>query len=584
MFRSSQNIGPFKSTRRLLYLHSGYAGITAALGTMLLTSFAAAPSFADDAEIQKELAALKAQINLQKQQLDAQKVQIRELVSGMREQSADVKKTKKKIEMVADRPASQPVIKGPAENAPLISLYDKKLHLGGITVTPGGFVAMETEWRSRSVQSEAGLTLWGAIPMHNSASGATNELRMTPRQSRFNLLIQGDISPSIEASGFIDTDFYGVGTGSNNLAVNGYLPRMRQLYSNVDFNDIGFHILAGSAWSLITPNSKGITPRNEVGMITIENQPVPGLASARQAQVRFTKDFDKKLWLSLSVEESQTAFGSGCNPIVANTGAAITPTVVNGATVTCQAGGIGGYAQGGETTPYSLNRVPDVIGKVAYEADLGGRNVHFEAFGMYRNFYDRVTFSNGTGTSDSTNAFSGGGAALGQIIPNKLDFIVQTLMGRGIGRYGPSGLGDATIATNGSILPLRGLDLFGGLIFHPTSQIDIYGYGGYERLFSSYTQTAPGTYLGYGLPNANDTGCNTEGSALCTGNTSNVWQLTGGIWDRVYEGPFGAIRIGVQYSYTKRTLFGSSDGPGSNYIQPSADDHMFLTSLRYYPF
>jgi hypothetical protein len=421
--------------------------------------------------------------------------------------------------------------------------------------------------------------------MHNSALGNTHEFKASARQTRFALLVEGNVSPGIVGSGYIEGDFLGVGTGSNNNATNSYVPRLRHAYLNVDLAESGFHILAGQAWSLVGENSKGITPRNEVGMITIENQPTPGLVSARQVQLRLTKDFDKKLWLSVSAEESATTFGSGCGAIVSNTGAAVAPTtVVNGQTVTCQAGGVNGYAQGGETTPYSLNQAPDIIGKIAYEARVADRDVHLETFGLYRNYLDRVNYTNGTNVSQSTNSFAIGGGIVATIIPQRLDMIATGLIGKGIGRYGASGLGDATLAANGAVAPLRGADFFGGFVFHATDKIDLYSYGGFEKLYAKYSATAPGVYVGYGAPNAVDTGCYIEGSTACAGNTHLVWQVNGGIWDKIYQGPFGYVRAGLQYTYVKRDLFASTAGPGGSRITPSGDDHIFYTSLRYYPF
>jgi len=56
-------------------------------------------------------------------------------------------------------------------------------------------------------------------------------------------------------------------------------------------------------------------------------------------------------------------------------------------------------------------------------------------------------------------------------------------------------------------------------------------------------------------------------------------QLAGGFWDKVYQGSYGQVRVGVQYSYTELTAFSGMTGG-----QPKTNDSMIFTSFRYYPF
>jgi hypothetical protein len=55
-------------------------------------------------------------------------------------------------------------------------------------------------------------------------------------------------------------------------------------------------------------------------------------------------------------------------------------------------------------------------------------------------------------------------------------------------------------------------------------------------------------------------------------------QLTAGFWDKLYQGSFGSVRFGLQYSYTELTAF-----PGGGFA-PKTSDNMIFTSFRYYPF
>ena len=85
--------------------------------------------------------------------------------------------------------------------------------------------------------------------------------------------------------------------------------------------------------------------------------------------------------------------------------------------------------------------------------------------------------------------------------------------------------------------------------------------------------------IGYGNPSFVNTGCfSATSTATCTGNVETVEQINAGMWDNTYDGDYGKLRIGLQYSYTYLKGF---DGVGG---APSTDEHMLFTSFRYYPF
>lgn len=560
---------------------------TGFLAFLLLTTSSTA-LFAEDADVKKEIAELKAMVH-------AQNAQISSLKAAVGEQRVETRRTKEKIKVVADR-TYEPPMRSPGYDAggfnPIGGFDDKKLHFGGITITPGGYFAAESVFRTRATQ--AGLiSNFSAIPFPNSSLTHTSEFKPSAQQSRFAMLVEGNITPSILGAGYLETDFLGDGTTSNNNQTYSYVPRVRNLYVTLDFNDFGFHVLAGQSWSLATLNSKGITPRNEVFAPTIDNQPMPGFVYNRQPQIRVVKDFDKKLWMALSLESPQTTFGNGCNATVNNTGAAIAATTpVAGVNVTCEAQGTGGgYGQTGQTQQFTLNHIPDVIAKVAYEARVADRDVHIEGMGFYRDFYDRVNYGTlaaagytGGSSNKDTTGYGVGGGLVAAVIPKRLDFQMNGLIGRGIGRYTGSPISDATIANDGSVRALGGRSINGGFVLHATPQFDLYAFAGSDTIDAGYSSNGAGGYTGYGAPNANDSGCYIEGSANCAGNTHRIWQLTGGLWDKIYEGKFGYFRAGVQYSFTQRELFTSSNGPGGVSGTPKTSDSTFLTSLRYYPF
>ena len=118
---------------------------------------------------------------------------------------------------------------------------------------------------------------------------------------------------------------------------------------------------------------------------------------------------------------------------------------------------------------------------------------------------------------------------------------------------------------------------------HPITDIDLYSYVGTEQTGRKYFN-AGGKSYGYGNPLYSNAGCDIElSTATCTANTSGVVQGTIGAWWRFLHGDYGTIQTGIQYSYTRRTVFDGVTGPGGT-GNASTDENTLLFSLRYSPF
>jgi hypothetical protein len=233
-----------------------------------------------------------------------------------------------------------------------------------------------------------------------------------------------------------------------------------------------------------------------------------------------------------------------------------------------------------------------VIGKVAWEPMIGGAQpLHIEAFGIYRQYYDRVNSAannlaeNPVGiTNVNTSGGGFGGSVSMTVVPKLLDLQASAMTGTGIGRYGSGQLPDTVVAANGSLQPIpETMFLIGGTV-HATPALDIYAFGGEEiqgsKLSSAFASTAfttLNTKFGYGNPLATTSGCFTEGGT-CSANTKQIDQYTVGFWDKVYNGSFGQVRVGLQYSHTDLLSFSGVGG------RPTTSDDMVFTSFRYYPF
>jgi hypothetical protein len=202
----------------------------------------------------------------------------------------------------------------------------------------------------------------------------------------------------------------------------------------------------------------------------------------------------------------------------------------------------------------------------------------------------------------------------------KLDFGIKAVGGDGIGRYGSAQLADLTYRPDGTQALVRSGHGLGILEYHPNAKFDFYAYygaeyawrtayQGYTTITVTRTAAIPATATtlaipattattirlnqigGYGSPFANNTGCSTEnppinqlnpsGGGTCAGDTKVIMEGTLGFWHKIYQGPKGGLRWGIQYSYFTRTGWSGNNSTAVG-VSPKAVDNMIWTSFRYY--
>jgi hypothetical protein len=537
-----------------------------ASSAILLALLATSNAYADDTA--SEIKALRAQL--------------RELEKRVAAQDTKVKQVRAEVAAAPVAYRGGPVYKGDPR-APGIGPWQ----FGGVTVTPGGFIALEGAYRSRATGSDF-ITPFQNLPFNNNVAGNAGEFRLTPRQSRMSMLVQGKVNPVTSLSGYGEFDFGGAAQTANYNQSNSFTPRVRHLYATVDRSDFGAHLLAGQTWSLVTASAKGISPRQELIPLTIDGGYVPGFNYVRQAQIRVTKDLGD-FTVAASVENPAT--------VIASAGAA---PLVNGFTT-----GLLGATNNNSANTITLNHVPDIAGKIAYDPSGWGRPVHIEGWGLARDFTNRfgqttafaspAALAGGPFASHDTFGGGGGGTVFVSALPKVLDLQFSASYGKGIGRYSTSQLSDVTVDPFGNFHALPTLSMLAGVVYHALPELDIYAYAGQDRITStSFANNGTNTY-GYGNPFYNNSGCNIENSAVaCQGNNKVVRQITGGFWDKIYSGDYGRLQVGMQYSYTQRISFPGSWGAqaaattvgASNIggVTAQSNTHIIMGSLRYYPF
>lgn len=548
-------------------------GLTSVTAVSAQTSQKVTVSAAELAQMKAEIAALEQKVQDLESQSAAQTQAQQETAQSVQATQAQVQATQAQVQQAQQVAASK--------------LGDTLGGSGGVKWTFGGFLAAETAYRSRDTADDVN-TKFSNIPFQggtstapiNTNSGATTTYPVTnakndqflesARQSRLSIKAEGDINDSTHVTGYYETDFLGGAQTANMNESNSYNLRIRQLWSSVDWNDYGLHLLAGQAWSLLTLDSVGITPLKEVLPPSIDAQYFAGYTWARQTQLRLVKDWNQMWWLGLSVENPQTA-GIGATAGTGTKGyATTTATVAAGNTYD-------------ELNSVSLNQIPDIIVKFAADPGWG----HYEVFGISREFTTRVTptTANGGPAATSNQTAHGDGFGLGMLlplVPKVLDLQVSGMAGKGIGRYGSGQLNDITYTTSGAPHPLKENMALATLTWHASDALDVYAAGGREQENSYLSTGVNGAPLGYGAAvlGYNNSDCLIYGAPSdCTGQTRQVNEQSIGFWWKFYQGKFGKVQFGTQFSHASRQLFTDIHGNA-----PSASDNMFFTSFRYYPF
>lgn len=494
---------------------------TSAIGFLLSSTPAMAASSTADA-----IKALQEQVNaLQKQLADMQTKE------AARAQAEAVK-------------AATPAPVAVAAAAPAKDDKDKKEILPGVTVKLGGYIAMEGLYRSKNQASDMSSGLNTGMPFANSTNAYSDEFRGSARQTRLSLLMEGKPDNDTALGAYVETDFMGSGSNSSSVQSNNYTPRLRHAYMTVDREDWGFHFLGGQNWTLASLYKKGLTPRQEAGVATIDSAGPPGYVWTRAPQIRFVKDFDdKNLNVGLSFESPQ-----------------INMTGLGAATgITSTASGL------------SADVAPDVIAKIAYDTSFG----HYEIFGLTRFFRDVVS---ATGENNYAMGVGGGLGAFIPVVPKILDIQANVMAGKGIGRYSSAQLPDIAFTPEGGIKPLTQMTAMVGLIGHATPTLDLYLYGGAEKILRQDEAGGGNTY-GYGNSTANNALCYYLNGGTCQAQTKSVWQISPGFWNTVYKGVYGNIKVGGQYSLTRRDTF-----TGINNQDPHVIENTGMLSIRYAPF
>jgi hypothetical protein len=472
------------------------------------------------------------------------------------------------------------------------------LHYKGVNLTPGGFIAGETVWRSKATGGDIP-TAFSSIPYEGADAYQLSEFYGGARQSRLSLLAEGKL-PWGTLRGYYEADFLGTGITSNNNQSNSYVVRQRVIYAQAETNS-HWRFAGGQMWSLAAEGKKGIpsAPGDITTPQTIDPNYVPGFVWTRQWGFRVVKEFDHYA-VGISFENPQvlyTATLAGSTPYAvlgsagANGGnynaaisASATTTYVKSYTGTTSYDSAGnivyGYVPNYATVVantnianLSFNQSPDFLLKATADPGWG----HYEIFGIARTAHETVfpgvtqnsvkyggvadiaglvvgsstpntapvAASSTSGSYNNSILLGGFGASARlPLVANKLTFAVKGMYGAGLGRYGNTTLSDVTSDASGQFAPLHNLSGLFTLEATPTPRLALYlNYGGDYVGRADFQSTA----LTLATPTAYfcETGVTAAtASTLCSKSPTAAMYAAGGSWGTHFADSYKTTPIG----------------------------------------
>jgi len=422
-----------------------------------------------------------------------------------------------------------------------------RFRIGTVDITPIGF--MDFTAVSRDANMASGIaTNFGAVPFSDTVNGHLREHQFGAQNSRVGLRLDTKVKAAT-LLGYLETDFLGIVPGNVAVSANSDTLRLRLFWA--DLRKDKFEFLAGQSWSMLTPNRRGLSPLPGDLFVTqvIDPNLHVGLTWTRSPQLRFLYHPNEAIHLGVSVEASEQfaggASGSGAITLPKDLVSSYGPQLNTGS---------GNYA-----TP---NPHQDVVGKIAFDPQVGNRSLHLEVGGVLTRF----AFFNPV-TSKSHDA-AGGGASVNvniEVVKN-LRVAVNTFFSAGAGRY-IFGLGpDVIIRGDGSPSLVRSTSTVDGLEYQARPNLAFYGYYGRAHFDQNVAiDPADGAPVGFGY----------------IGSPSNhnrlIQQGTFGFSHTIARDPsYGGLQWGVQYSHLVRNPWYAAPGQAD-----SASLNMAFLMFRY---
>jgi TolA-binding protein len=419
------------------------------------------------------------------------------------------------------------------------------LRIGNAVLTPVGFVDATEFFRSENLGSGIGAS-FGSIPYSNTVAGQLTENRFTIQNSRIGLQFDDHFGENI-VRGYWESDFLGAQPTNAFVTSNSDSLRIRLYW--VDVQRGKFEFLAGQSWSLLTPSRVGISPMPSDIFYSqdMDTNYQVGLTWARQLGFRFVYHASPSVTAAIALEDADQYVGT----------AVVLPSNFSSSQVDTTAS---------TSTP---NVAPDVIGKLAFDPKVGGKDMHFEFAGLLSTF---KTYNSTLNTKYTTEG-GGGSFNFDLNLFGKFDLVGTSFYSSGGGRYIYGLAPDFIVQPNAAISPVLAASGIAGFEDQVTPKTMFYGYYGDTYIGRDYsvipptttttttptgttTTTTPTMYVGYGYPAA---------SSESSSQNRTIQEPTFGIIQTFWKSPrYGALQLITQYSYLTRAPWFVAPGSPRN--------------------
>jgi Skp family chaperone for outer membrane proteins len=538
---------------------------------------------ANSGSVADDLKALREAISQQQQQIAQQQQQLQQLQQKLDEKNASKQQdasvsssngtsSSNSTRMAANTPhVANASLNTTPTSATMVQDTEQKtsplsFRIGGTEFTPGGFIDFENVFRTTSTGASI-TSPFGTIPFSNSSQGQLSEFRSTGQYSRFNLKIAGKYGEN-KILGYIEGDFNGNDATNVFVTSNPHTTRVRLAWA--DFRRGNWEILAGQTWGLQTPNRVGLSPMPSDVFVPIgeDAQTHVGLPYTRAAELRINYHFSDHFQWAVAIQNPDqfainAAFPNAYNAVLATQ-----------------------LDQGAITS--APDAFPDIHTKMAWDTDMGGKHMHFEAGGIVTSV--KTALQNGTITGATVavagpfvkNTSVGGGVhgALNVELVKGFRIVANGIYGDGIGRYliglAPQAVVVPILTSPTTFIAENSLVHSGGAIvgaeatMHKNTQFGFY-YGGFyaqRDAFADVTSAAAVKPIigfgGIGSPNTNNRAIQ-EGSVDWT---QTMWR----------NPQYGALQLVTQASYLTRAPWFVATTPGT---PKNAHLVMGYVSLKY---
>ena len=423
------------------------------------------------------------------------------------------------------------------------------ISLGNTTLTPLGFVDATYFWRSTAVGSGIGTNFPG-IPFNNVPNGRLSETNFSAQNSRIGFRVDSNFM-GWKVLGYLEADFL-FNNDANSFQVTSNSAGLRLRNYFVDLNDGTFEILGGQDWSFLTPNRKGLSPLPS-DIFYSQNEDTnyqAGLIWARQPQFRFIAHPNQNVAFGVSLENPQQYIGGGNG-----SGATTIPSFLNSQTSFTNQFQFSEALGAGASITQVPNLMPDIIAKVAFDGQIGKRDMHVEIAGLVSGFKDYIPNTSPYNTNryvrlGGHTLFGFGGSINSNLeLFKNFRLIENAFISSGGGRYIFGMAPNFVVRPDGNLSPVHSGSTVDGFEYQarPNTLLAAYYGGTYIGRNVIYDPTATGStpatpvYAGYGFSGSGTTQ-NRDIQEITFDWVQTLWKNKN----------YGALSLINQYSYVFR--------------------------------